>query len=211
LRLASSLILGGFSTREIQNVRPEIISVTFFKSKQDDSSGFTLCGNEARIAAFTEASMASYSSLRPGDKILSVNTKDCASEQMDSISVSRMLQSAVGDVTVVVHNQGGMPDLVSSTIVKRPDDGFGLCLGSINNSIVITSIRPDSKFANSVLNVGDVVLEINQTPCGHLSLLKALNIFAKTLRESHCWPGEARTRESYCHNFRTTMFWMDQS
>jgi C-terminal processing protease CtpA/Prc len=113
---------------------------------------------------------------------LSVENKDCSSEQIGITTVDRMLQHAVGDVTVVVHNQGGRSDLVQSMITKsRPDErsGLSLCSDAAHASIAIAGIRDGSKLANSLLSVGDVILEINQTPCGHLKLQGAAKLIAE--------------------------------
>ncbi|CAB9509764.1 expressed unknown protein [Seminavis robusta] len=194
-------VYGGQSTRQIDfsNVRAEFISVTFYKARRDDLLGVTFDPKamDIRITGIVDNSLASDSPLRVGDRVLSVDSKDCANDKMNGEGVARILQRATGNVTLVLHNAGGDADLVESMIMKsNKDEKIGLSLKADHSltSVLVSDIKDGSKFANSLLNAGDVVMTVNGNTAGHLGPEAAadmirtspsrVTILAKTLRDT---------------------------
>jgi membrane-associated protease RseP (regulator of RpoE activity) len=189
-------VLGGFSTRKLDfsDRRAEFISVTFFKDHPNIPLGINFMRNEARVASLKENSLAADSPLRPNDKILSVNNKDCA--ELDSRVVADILQKSVGCVNIVVHNEGGAAEFVESMVMKsHPSEKVGISVKSVGNgSLVVGYIQPKSKFWHSLLNPGDYILSINGSPCSLFRATTAadliknspknVTILAKTLRDT---------------------------
>lgn len=187
---------GGYSTRKIDfsDRRAEFVSVCFWKDHPGIPLGINLLRDQARIASLTENSVAYDSPLRANDKFLSVNNKDCS--LMTSSDVADLLCESFGCVNVVIHNEGGAPDLVESMVVKsQKDEKLGVTLKKLGSgSLVVSSVEPGSKLSNSLLNPGDLVLSINDSPCAHLGLSAAFDLIkhnpqkvtflAKTLRET---------------------------
>ena len=115
---------------------------------------------------------------------------------LDSKAYARILRESFGNVTMIIHHEGGVSNLVESMIMKSdPNELAGLTLKTLSTgSLVVAKIRDGSKFSNSLLNTGDAVLTINGSPCAHLGTSAAadliknspekVTVLARTLRET---------------------------
>ena len=174
---------GGYSTRVLVSAtgnRAEFVSATFMKASAAVSLGICLHGNDATISSITAGSLASISPVRVGDKIFSINNKQCS--KMDSASIGKYLQSLAGRVHIVAHNKGGSPNLVESMVTKSSTQlRTGLVLTTAGNrGLVVSRLHPDKVFVDSLLNIGDEVISINGINCEHLSARAASNIIKET-------------------------------
>lgn len=191
--------------------RAEFVSATFIKRGAADSLGVLLLrnSNDGIISSVAEGSLASASPLRVGDRIFSINNKQCTTD-MDGTFIGKYLQSLVGRVTIVAHNQEiGTSNIVESMVTKtNPRDEAGLVLKTernMNRGLVVSKLNPNKIFADSLLNIGDQVLYINGTDCRHLTLasaviliqesLKTVTVVARTLNDTGIVVAEVSTRD----------------
>ncbi|CAB9519982.1 expressed unknown protein [Seminavis robusta] len=175
--------------------RAEFISATFVKPDASTGLGFNLCNKEPRIASILDGSLASSSPLRVGDRLISINKKQCSS--MHSASIRKLLQSLMGPIEIVVHNKGGSPVFVESMVTKshkREPSGLVLKRSGDDGKLLVSNIREGHVFVNSLINKGDEMVSINRIACHHLSAVEAASIvketpkhvtvIARTLRET---------------------------
>lgn len=201
--------LEGLSTRfgGYFNLRAEFISATFVKSTADTFLGVKLGkGDDTTIVAIARKGPIHESPLRVGDKLLSVNNKPC--NGMTSVEVCKFMKELVGSVTLVAHNEGGASDVVESMMTKNsPDELLGVTLRTDpeTTKISISYVCRSRDIVDSLLNIGDEVLSINNVSCEHLSLNEAKSIIsaapktvsikAITLRETGVVVAELSTHQ----------------
>lgn len=162
--------------------RAEFVSATFIKETCETPLGISL-SNDSTISFIASGSMASASPLKAGDKIFSVNKRRC--QYMSGKAICTLLKSLSGGVTVVAHNKGGTASIVESMVAKpHPNERSGLVLKRVGDSeLLVSNIRPDKVFINSLLNIGDEVLKINGISCKHLSPIEAADIIKQTPKD----------------------------
>lgn len=172
---------GGYSTRAMGNHsgRGEFVSGTFLKANRHVSLGFSLHKNGNDISSIAAGSLASASPLRVGDKIFSINNKQCST--MSRAAICKFLGGLVGIVTIVAHNEGGSSDIVESMITKSTSrELVGLAVAVSGSRLVVTKVNPGRTFVNSLLNVGDQVLSINDVSCENLPAAAAVDIIKES-------------------------------
>jgi predicted metalloprotease with PDZ domain len=160
--------------------RPEFISHTFVKKSVAERLGLKLKAISPTIMAIDRAnkdSLLAQSPLQAGDKLISINTQICC--KMTSEQICELLTKSTGIITIVVHNEGGVSDLVESMTTKESVEekcGLGFRTDA-NNDLTIYKIFPDGKFSGSLLNPSDKVIFVNGvfTGCG-TTPLEAANL-----------------------------------
>ena len=168
------------STLPVMERRAEFISATIHKPPTDDKDtttnrsqqshtlGMDLISDdkgEVFIASIAPGSLMANTPFQVGDRLLSVNSKRCYI--MDAKDVVQFMATLEGNVTIVVHNEGGDPNLVESMITKPSlDHRCGLGLASTGRQhLKISNIDADGLFFDTLLNVGDPVVSINGEMC----------------------------------------------
>lgn len=174
--------------------RAEYLSVSFYKKSPEQSLGFKLHRSAPQIASIYKGGLADTSPLAVGDKILSINNRDCS--QMDSVQLCKFLWQLVGTVTIVVHNEKGAPNLVTCMITKTcPEQMVGIGMKGGPDHLRLSSIDAEKLSAETILNVGDQILSINGQDTEHMegaaeaaNLIKlspkCVTITAKTLSDT---------------------------
>ena len=138
------------------------------RNSQHDILGMDLICNEngdVLISRIEPGSIMARTPFQVGDRLLSVNQKRCY--VMDAKAVVQFMATLEGNVTIVVHNDGGDPNLVESMITKPSlDHRCGLGLASTGrHHLKISNIDADGLFFDTLLNVGDPVVSINGEEC----------------------------------------------
>jgi predicted metalloprotease with PDZ domain len=160
-----------FSSRSLrlplQRRRAEFISATVMKPTKDTSIGMALVNNngDVVISSISPDSIVASTPFRVGDRLLSVNTKRCY--VMESKDAEDLMAALEGQVTIVVHHEGGDPNLVESMVTKPSDAcrcGLGLASAG-GRGLKISHIDAGGLFFDSLLNVGDPVVSINDQDC----------------------------------------------
>lgn len=143
--------------------RPEFLSVICFRTSRvvyyndidlEDRDGWLIISN------IDEQGIFSTSKLKVGDQVVCINSTTCfglnANQAMKIIRKSRRF------VSMVVRNKNGDPRLVSATLVKRTNDDFvGIRIRNIYGTPRLIRIDMASPFWDSVLNVDDRCLFVN--------------------------------------------------
>jgi hypothetical protein len=147
--------------------RAEFMSATVIKPNKDTSMGMelTTINGDVVISSIIPNSLVAGTPFRVGDRLLSVNTKRCYI--MESKDVESFMATLEGFITIIVHHQGGDPNLVES-MVTLPSDASRCGLGLTSaggRSLKISSLDAGGLFFDSLLNVGDPVVSINDEDC----------------------------------------------
>lgn len=150
------------------HARAELLSATVIKNSPTEQIGINLLRDETVVYSISRGEEDEGSSLlrncpfQAGDRLLSVNNK--RTQHMDSSEVARMLREASGFITIVVHNPGGDPCLHETMITKaNRNQRSGMGLKSTGaRDLRVSSINENGLFAQSLLNVGDRILSINE-------------------------------------------------
>jgi hypothetical protein len=167
-----------FSSSPTTSRRAEYVSAAFHRPSSAIPFGLHLNKDDLKIIYIDENSLAGDSPFQVGDKIFSINNKQCGN--MTGDAVCQLLRSLFGIVTIIVQNEGGSSDLVESMITKHSQRELsGLSLVSRNNKLMVSSLAMGQKFANSLINVGDQVVSINGISCEHLGPEEAAEIIKK--------------------------------
>lgn len=154
------------STRSSETLRAEFISATVIKETEDTPIGMGLVSEdgEVLISSIQPETLIAKTPFRVGDRLLSVNNKRCYI--LDSQEVDEYIANLVGNVTLVVHNGGGDPNMVESMVFRPRNRQCGLGLKSSGRRrLRISSIDEKGLFVDSLLTVGDPILSINGENC----------------------------------------------
>lgn len=173
------------SSDAITGGRAEFISVTFVKKTADVRLGIAI--SEQRdgtnlISKLRSDGPLSFSPLRVGDKVLSINNKSCV--DFDRGAATELLRQLVGTITIVVQNIGGDPKLVETMVEKAVVDsvvGIGVRRNA-RGSLEVVKVSAQGLFAHSLVNVGDRMIAINSIGCGSLDPITALDIIRSAPR-----------------------------
>ena len=150
--------------------RPNFISTALLRPSDTTPLGFAIGINSTErkcvIASIVPFGLFSPSPIRVGDKVLSINGIDLTDLHRARL-MCRELDGLQGKITVVVEVEGGDPSLVGAMVSKEtPDSAVGIGLRNSQYGYVkISYIAADGLLANSLMNVGDKVLSINELNC----------------------------------------------
>jgi len=180
---SSSLLLSSTDEESEGEARAEFISATVFRENKLVPLGIGLkrvgeCLTITSLSRDAEALFRkSVAPFRIGDALISINNTGC--EQMDELTADRYLDSLIGTITVIAHNEGddGNPNIVASMITKRnADDVSGIGFRTRTDGPLVSSISSAGLFASSLLNVGDQVRTINGVDCAQLDSWNAASV-----------------------------------
>ena len=179
---------GGRSTRAFHpsHKRAEFISATFYKDTVVSPIGVVLqhspTTKQVTLHSINPGTPAERSPLKPGDIFLSVNSKNCS--DLNGNEVGTLIRMAVGKLTIIAHNEDGDSSLVESMVAKPSrarDKKWGISLKTTNNKILVAKITSHGLLYDSLVNVGDELVLINETPCIQMSAKDA----ASMIQHSH--------------------------
>lgn len=148
--------------------RAELLSATVIKNSPTEQIGINLMRDDTVVYSINRGEEDEGSCLlrhcpfQAGDRVLSINNK--RTNHMDSAEAARILREASGFVTIVCHNHGGDPCLIETMITKaNKNQRSGMGLKSTGSrDLRVSSINENGLFAQSLLNVGDRILTINE-------------------------------------------------
>jgi hypothetical protein len=157
--------------------RPEFIFAKVIKPSIDASCGLFLKGSEGRvyISRISEKGLFSKSNVRPGDRVISVNGISCRSAQ----KFATLIHAAPTFVSIVLHNRGGDPRLVSTSIPKPTrDTKVGFTLRNYRGAIHVGRVDTTGLFSGSLLTPGQRCITINDVNCSLLRATDAAKVVA---------------------------------
>lgn len=161
-----------------QFARPELISATVIKNSPQEQIGISLLRDDTVVYSISheEDSLLKDCPFQAGDKVLSINNK--RTEHMDSAEAARLLREVTGFITIVVHNATGDPCLIETMITKaNKNQRSGMGLKSTGDrDLRVSSINENGLFAQSLLNVGDRILSINNADVSEVDARVACDI-----------------------------------
>lgn len=152
----------------LPETRAEFLSATLYKANPEARLGITIAPDvlgDIRITALSEHGSVQHSPLRVGDKLLSINGKNCV--DMDNGVAGELLRSLAGTITIIVHNEGGSPHMVETMVEKStPSTSVGIGVHqTYRGSLNVSKVQASGLFAHSLVNVGDRVIAVNQVNC----------------------------------------------
>jgi hypothetical protein len=165
--------------------RAEFISATVLKRSKDTVLGIGLTSEvfgEVTISSISSDGTLAHSPFRPGDRLLSINTKSCA--DMDHRTAAELLRHFEGTVNIVAYNAAGIPQTVDA-MVEKPTTTTPVGAGVRRNavgSLEIFKIVPSGLYAYSLINVGDRLVSINTVGCQGLDPQTAIDMIRATPR-----------------------------
>uniref|UniRef100_A0A7S3L2C7 PDZ domain-containing protein n=1 Tax=Amphora coffeiformis TaxID=265554 RepID=A0A7S3L2C7_9STRA len=148
--------------------RAEFLSATLHKPNPESKLGITIAPDilgDIRITGLSESGSVQHSPLRVGDKLLSINGKNCS--DMDNGVAGELLRSVAGTITIIVHNEGGSPHKVETMVEKAiPTANVGIGVHQTNvGTLNVSKVAASGLFAHSLVNVGDRVIAVNHVDC----------------------------------------------
>jgi len=145
------------------NDQPEYMHITIHKPTPDTSLGIYLqkrSGGGVLLKRFDAQSLLHGSCARPGHRILSINGV-CTVRAQPS-TVARFLAATPRVVNLVLHCPDGVGTACSIT---KTCTSAGLRLAQRAGRVVVSHVEPKGLLSDSLIQAGDVVLSVNDTPC----------------------------------------------
>lgn len=183
--IASTMDLEEGGNSIIPGGRAEFISVTFLKKTAGIRLGIVLRENDdgtKYISKLRSDSPLSFSPLKVGDKVLSINNKCCI--DFERGAAAELLRQLVGTITIVAHNIGGNAKLLETMVEKENGDstvGIGVRRNT-RGSLEVSKVSASGLFAHSLVNIGDRLIAVNNVGCNRLDPTTALDIVRSTPR-----------------------------
>jgi len=182
--------------KEGNEIRPEFLFVKVIKPHNDASLGVALRyvkSSQNDESTSSKSSGVYISRISPdgpldqtpiavGDQVIAINGISCMSPQgtkagndsrrkINAQDVANLIKATpAGEVSIIVRNAMGDPNLVSNTVPKpsaetRGRDKVGLTLRNERGSIIVKQIRTDSAFSGSLLVPGHRCIQVDHTRC----------------------------------------------
>jgi len=166
----SLTVAEAINTVEFEDVddleEPAFISVTLTKRSQSEQLGISLVSADS-IIYIKAVGKLSESHLKEGMMLLAINHRPTS--KMSLKDTTRYIRNHVGPITLLVRNPHGNPKYIRSVAYKtaaQEQNLIGVSFrGSSGRQLRICEIRENGLFIDSLLNVGDSVMQINDVPC----------------------------------------------
>jgi hypothetical protein len=153
----------------VGHLRPEFIFVRVLRDTPASPLGVTLrhradhvCVTRVRKGGllWRDGSGGGRPFVRPGDRVLAVNGVSCI--RSSAAKVAKLVRNAKAEVSLVLWNKDGDPNLVSCTVQKPSSDSkVGVCVKNDHGAVRVSRVRPDGLFAGSLLLPGHRCIQIN--------------------------------------------------
>ena len=160
--------------------RPEFMDSILWKDTADVKVGVSFAmdddGHALRISSLDPCGLLSDSPFCVGDKLLRINNQSC--QYMTEEQAAALVREATGTLSLVVHNESGDSSLVTSMVQKptaESSPGISLESSDSDKMLCISGFYAYGLFGQSLLNVGDRVLSINNMECANLDVETAMN------------------------------------
>jgi hypothetical protein len=128
-----------------------------------------------KVSQVRNGGLLASSPLAGGFKVLSIDNFCC--EDWSSQKALEYLRRIKGEVIIVAQNPDGDPGYVQAMAYKTsPRATVGISFRSSRGYLKIGTISASGIFTNSVLNAGDDVVAINNTPSQHMTSTEAADI-----------------------------------
>ena len=166
--VAAQVVVDDIEAPSLPETRAEFLSATLYKANPEARLGITIAPDvhgDIRITALSEHGSVQHSPLRVGDKLVSINGKNCV--DMDNGVAGELLRSLAGTITIIVHNEGGSPHMVETMVEKStPSTSVGIGVHqTYRGTLNVSKVQASGLFAHSLVNVGDRVIAVNQVNC----------------------------------------------
>ncbi len=152
-------------------IRPGYISFKVYKPTVDTKLGITFSrtdDDQLQIGSIASDGMLGKLPLAPGLIILSIGHFEC--RQWTKQQALDFVKGTVGDVLFMFYDPAGSTSYAMAMAYKSsPRSKIGLSFKSSGDHVQVGSILSDGIFYDSVLNIEDAVISINNVPCQHLT------------------------------------------
>jgi hypothetical protein len=151
-----------YDTNQIGYTRPEFLHARAFKPNKDTPVGVFLAGRSGAIfiSRISRDGLFAKSNLRSGDRVMSVNNVSCLHGGVTQ--VAELIKSAETSISFTVHNKGGDPNLVSSSVQKRSQKRMvGIGFRHKQGALLISRVNANGLFGDSLLVPGHRCIMIN--------------------------------------------------
>lgn len=151
-----------FVTNSLSNSRPAFLFCRVWKPHAGANTGIFLRRRSGAIyiSRIVPGGLFGKSNIRAGDRILSVNGASCLNQTLKN--VVQLIKDAPTAVSLIVHNEGGNPNIVSNAAQKHcKDRKVGLYFKNHAGALSISRIDPSGLFADSLLTSGQRCLQVN--------------------------------------------------
>ena len=158
------------------SIEPAFISVMVYKPNRETELGITFSKQDRLlcITNITKEGLLLSSPLKGGLHLLSINGTKC--HDWDTKTALNYLRDAIGYIHLVAQNANGNREFVQ-VYAQRTSRNVGISFkGLAGRQLRVYEIRPKGLFANSVLNEGDEVFEINGIHCPNYRPKDAVDI-----------------------------------
>lgn len=166
-------------TSSFSQSRPAFLFCRVWKPHADANAGIFLRrrGEAVYISRIADDGLFTKSNIRAGDRILSVNGSSCLN--CNAQEVRQLIRDAPTAVSLIVHNEGGNPNLVSNAAQKHcTRRKVGLYFKNRRGALSISGIDPSGLFADSLLTSGERCLQVNDIPTPNMRSVAAGRIIA---------------------------------
>jgi type II secretory pathway component PulC len=161
--------------------RPEMAESMLLRANTDVTVGVTFTmdddGRTLRISSLDPCGLLSDSPFCVGDKLVRINNSSVG-EYMSEGQAEALVREAMGTLSLVVQNESGDSSLVTSMVQKptaESSPGISLESSGSAKTLCISGFYAYGLFGQSLLNVGDHVLSINNVECANLDAETAMN------------------------------------
>jgi len=122
-------------------------------------------GKKLFVSKINPDGLMAKTDLQVGMMVVSINNVDCSNIAV--ADAAKILVEAEGDVTILARQPDLSPgSLITVSITKdKPDSPLGIGLGYVNNKVVVSSIKFGALAANSELQVGMAIKNVNNVDC----------------------------------------------
>jgi len=178
---SSSVLNASHVETGVAYTRPEFIYAKVIKPRPDAKVGLFFKTREGAtyISRIVENSLFSRTDLQPGDRVISINNKDCL--KFKAKRVIELIQKSVDTVSICVRNKQGDPHIVSNTVQKvSADSKIGVALKSKRGALFVSRVLNERPFAHTLLMPGHRCLMINNISCENMSSHEAVNVIANS-------------------------------
>lgn len=163
-------------------IKAGLISVMVNRISYETKLGivFRQVAGVLRIVRLKNGCLLASSPLKGGFHLLSINNN--WARDWSSRETKKYLDSVVGVVHIVAYNPKGDPNYLQAMVCKpfpREPVGIRLKRAEGRPPLKISGVQEDGLFANSVLNVGDDVISINNIPSTHLLPIVAVDLLKR--------------------------------
>jgi len=170
-------------------MRPEFLYVQVIRSNPHIKVGISLKRfggggdhdddqtKKVRISKVDAKGLFARTPLRPGDVVVAVNGISCHDRSTEE--VFRLVKASMGTLSILVRNETGHPNLLSSTAQKPTGDArVGVTVKDDRGAIVVARVAQDGLLAGSLLMPGHRCIEVNGQCCEPLGPSEAVKILA---------------------------------